>query len=63
MENVFYVYQVGQKFVKYNQLKATLTTLEKCSWWTTIADCKTWERAVKFKYPTAKIKKAYLKVE
>jgi len=56
-----FVFQSGDKFIKVNGLGFRLiSSLQRASVWTSKAAANSWARAIKEKYPNAKIRKAIL---
>lgn len=60
MKTKFFVYSVGNKFIRIRKLKFSLSTILDCAYWEKKSDCESWEKSIKNKYPDAKIVEAYL---
>ena len=60
----FFVYQVGNRFVKIHKLtnRMTLTNLNNASYWEEKTAAKSWEPTITKTYPNAKRKNAELAV-
>jgi hypothetical protein len=56
---MLFVFQSGNKFIKVDGLGFRLTSsLQRASVWSSKATANSWVRAIKQKYPNAKIRKA-----
>ena len=62
--NKLYVFQVGKKFVKVNDMLSCRLTgkIENASYWSSQSNIVTWRQVVIKKYPKAEIKEATLKL-
>jgi hypothetical protein len=55
---MLFVFQSGEKFVKVKGLGFRLTSLQRASIWDNKSKANSWVRAIKEKYPDARIRKA-----
>ncbi len=56
MDNQFYLFTDGDKFVRVKNLKISLVaSIDKAAYWTSKKSAKTWERFIIGKYPNLKL--------
>lgn len=62
--NKFYLYKKGDKFIKINELKISLSkSIDNASFWTNKKSAKSWKNSVECKYPDAILVKAGLNIK
>lgn len=62
--NKFYLYKKGDKFIKINELKISLSkSIDNASFWANKKSAKSWKNSVERKYPDAILVEAGFKIK
>ena len=62
--NKFYLYKKGDKFIKINELKISLSkSIDNASFWANKKSAKSWKTKIEDKYPDAILVEAGFKIK